>query len=224
MAASKFSYMQGYMYYLIPCQALPCVDSPRLRKFARLFSRRVCLSGHRARAMRESFCACHPRAWTSICLVFSLVGLLIGTVGHDLVATLIRSKIRAYAVLSSNESGAFASWLDSRDPSAGKLVCTYYLFNVTNPAEVLRGARPHLREFGPLTYNYVQTKHELRWEAGGSELVYKSYQRQIAADEATREREQVPITSPDLIFLAALHSGLKDLVHRSDFYIAIRRA
>lgn len=35
--------------------------------------------------------------------------------------------------------------------------CNVYIFNITNPGEVMQGAKPVVREVGPYCYKYVET-------------------------------------------------------------------
>ena len=35
----------------------------------------------------------------------------------------------------------------------------FYIFNLTNPNEFARGAKPSFKELGPYRYRYVMTKH-----------------------------------------------------------------
>jgi len=69
---------------------------------------------------------------------------------------------------------------------------------------VLAGAKPILDTIGPLNYADRNTKHELAFDNGNSELVYKEYQRFFAADAATLALERLPLTSVDVLFNAAL--------------------
>ena len=45
---------------------------------------------------------------------------------------------------------------------------SFYLFNVTNPDQVLRGGRPVVAEMGPYTYLETQEKVNITWHLNGT--------------------------------------------------------
>lgn len=71
--------------------------------------------------------------------------------------------------------------MDNRDPSAGHVTAKFYMYNLTNVHEFLKGAKPQLTEVGPLTYKYINTKHNVSWENDATEVVFSEYRRMIAA-------------------------------------------
>ena len=95
-------------------------------------------------------CRCTPAGASITAVTLSLLtavtGLLVAFPLHDFVAEKIRAGVRAYAVLDSADAGGYKGWADSTDPSAGQVISRYWLNNLTNPEEVLRGAKPNLVE------------------------------------------------------------------------------
>ena len=118
--------------------------------------------------------------WT-LGLFLLLAGVTLYGVLHPYIASRIRSGLLAYSVLSSPSAGQWKGFVDSRDPSGPAVVSVFYFYNCTNPAEVLNGGKPNLATVGPLTYTYVNTKHNISWDANGDEIVYTEYQRFFAA-------------------------------------------
>lgn len=124
---------------------------------------------------------------------------------RDAVATLIREGVREYAVIDSPSAGAYPGFADSRDPSAGQVTSRYYISNITNVAGVLRGEKPIIHEVGPFSYFYTNTKHNITWSPHGEEDVsYIEYQRYHPADAATEALQEVPLTTANVLLLAAL--------------------
>lgn len=106
--------------------------------------------------------------------LLALIGVLMATLLHDKIANGVRDGVLDYVILRDESSASFPAFLDSSDPSAGALLSTYYIYNVTNAIDVVTtGAKPHLVAIGPLRYNYRITRHNISFEAGGEELVYK---------------------------------------------------
>jgi hypothetical protein len=148
------------------------------------------------------------------------------------VVAQIKAGILGYQVLNSTSAGAWPGFLDSADPTAGKVYSVFYMYNarlyffartplcfrffaprlpphphapqITNPNEVLAGAKPNLTTIGPLNYLYRNTKHELQFDNDNAELVYKEYQRFEPVDAATVAFEKLPLTTVDVLFNAAL--------------------
>ena len=117
------------------------------------------------------------------CSGFSLVvtGLLCYFALHAYVTAQIRAGILAYAVLTSPSAGQWKGFVDSRDPSGPAVVSIFYFYDYQNPDEVLAGGKPIVKTVGPLTYNYVNTKHNISFDSNGDEIVYTEYQRFFAA-------------------------------------------
>jgi hypothetical protein len=93
--------------------------------------------------------------------ILVLIGLLCYSVLHDYISAQIRAGVLAYAVLSSPTAGQWKGFVDSRDPSGPAVVSVFYFYDVLNPEEVVGGGKPNVRTVGPLTYNYVNTKHDI---------------------------------------------------------------
>ena len=148
------------------------------------------------------------RVSAALCAV--LLGLLLALPLHDKIAALIAAGTRDYGVLSSPAAGGYAGYVDNRDPSSSTITMSFTLYNITNAAAVLRGAKPSLVAVGPLRYNYVNTKHNISWEQDGGHMIYTQYQRFFAADDATRALEGVPVTTLNTLLMGALRQQIFD--------------
>ena len=113
-------------------------------------------------------------------LLVAVLGLLAAFLGHDYVSNQIVAGVKKYVVMSDEQAGGWPGFVNNQDPNAGKVISNYWFFNITNPREVLKGAKPIVEEIGPLTYLYVNTKYNISWERGRDEIIYKEYQRFIA--------------------------------------------
>jgi len=140
-------------------------------------------------------------------LTAALLGVALAFPAHGFVVDQIGAGVRAYGVFDSASAGGFPAFLDNRDPSSGAVILSVTLFNVTNPAAVLRGARPLLAPVGPLRYTLVLTRHNVAWPAGGGEIVYQQYQRFFPTDAATRALEGARVTQLNTLLAGALAQG-----------------
>merc|ERR1711935_1050564 len=95
-----------------------------------------------------------------------------------------------------------------------------YIFNVTNPNEVLQGAKPNLVEIGPVVYKTVLVKDSLDEETGKSSLNFSdsgefiSYQPRkylyLDREKSVIDPDEAIITVPNVPLLTGL-SKLQDM-------------
>lgn len=57
----------------------------------------------------------------------------------------------------------------------GKEQLEVFLFNVTNPSEVLEGGKPRVEELGPFVYDMFQTREDFEWDAAADTLAYREH-------------------------------------------------
>jgi len=95
--------------------------------------------------------------WTivtiSIALLILSFILYVGNVGENVRNSIISSKFRLW----QNNTDFYTSWLQPIGPNGQPIGSEYdfYLWNITNPAEILQGQKPRLQEVGPFCYmNY----------------------------------------------------------------------
>ena len=133
------------------------------------------LSGVMAGVCSSRIRSCVRAELTSfVAALLALIGVLSATLLHDRIADSVRAGVLDYVILRDESSASFPAFLDSADPSAGAVLSTYYIYNVTNVADIITGrAKPHVVAIGPLQYHYRVTRHNISFEAGGEELVYK---------------------------------------------------
>lgn len=109
-----------------------------------------------------SQCRCKTPAsqirWLGGCGVGALllcsVSLVLATFARDALAAFVNEQISATFLLSSPSSGQYAAFVDSDSPDAGLVTSTFWVYNVTNAADVIAGiAQPAVQEVGPLVYS-----------------------------------------------------------------------
>lgn len=124
----------------------------------------------------------------------------------------IKKGIREQVVMESPESHGYSQFLDRN--VQGETTMEYYMFNITNPDEVLAGKeKPRLEELGPFIYNQRQVRADVKWFEKGDALSYRQHVYQIynrsRTFAATRGRfgrgdfddpRRVMITNVNLLF------------------------
>lgn len=102
-----------------------------------------------------------------LCGFFSLLLLIFSVVllATRLLQTILEQGVKQEMVLK-NGSEAFAAWEDPPPP----IYMEFYFFNVSNPAEVLQGETPAVREKGPYTYREYRPKTEVIFLDNGTKV------------------------------------------------------
>lgn len=85
-----------------------------------------------------------------------------------------------------NGSEAFERWQNLPQPLDYKV----YLFNVTNPDDVLKGALPIVNEVGPYVYRLHNSKLVTNISPDKSIVSFKNIQKYVFDSEATAPRTQ----------------------------------
>src|SRR5689334_22727379 len=83
----------------------------------------------------------------------------------------------------------------------------YIFFNITNPHEVLKGAKPHVEEIGPFIYRMTQLRSDLAFDYKADTLAFRQqiYQTfdSIETSQRTNGRfntDQIHFTSINILF------------------------
>jgi scavenger receptor class B protein 1 len=108
---------------------------------------------------------------------------------------MLQKKIDASMALEPN-SDRLASWL--KPPVQAHL--TGYAFHVTNPKEVLLGAKPKLEEKGPYVYKAetIKDTEGMKWSDDNTELKYRprrvySYVSELSGDGLDPDKDMVTV-------------------------------
>ncbi len=110
----------------------------------------------------------------------------------------------ASIALTSPSAPAYASWASSAAPAADVNVLDVFLFNCTNPDDVLAGATPQLEQLGPLTLWQRSLVHDVSWSGAEGEgqpadvVAFKTW-RWLAAVAA--EEEDTALTEGERAYL-----------------------
>jgi hypothetical protein len=79
---------------------------------------------------------------------------VIATFARDALAAFVNQQIEETFILLSPSSGQYAAFVDSDSPDAGLVTSSFWVYNVTNAADVVAGiAQPTVQEIGPLVYS-----------------------------------------------------------------------
>lgn len=99
--------------------------------------------------------------------VFSILLLIVGIslVLSNVFPHFVQSRVEKEVVLK-NGSEAFEAWENPPAP----IYMQFYFFNLTNPLEVLDGARPAVVEIGPYTYREYRPMEQVNFHDNGTKV------------------------------------------------------
>lgn len=107
----------------------------------------------------------------------------------------------------SPDSPVYENWLVPTVP----IYFNVYLFNVTNPTEVLAGERPRLQEVGPYVYRERRERFDVQF-GDGSEAHTVRFKYRIFyffdREKSINDPSTVRITTPNLFYFALLSKGM----------------
>ncbi|GFY55084.1 lysosome membrane protein 2 [Trichonephila inaurata madagascariensis] len=108
-------------------------------------------------------------------VVLGLLGLLllvIGVVALSLLPTLFKAKIQENLVLEEGKE-AYEKWKTTPIPVTFKV----YIFNITNPKEVMEGLKPSVQDIGPYVFKQYRSKDVLSWNKEAMTVTYNDLKR-----------------------------------------------
>lgn len=156
----------------------------------------------------------------AVLLVLSIVGVLLATVVSPNLESQLTQGLVSNFVLNNAQASAYPSWASSDDPNAAVVFSTYFIYNISNPNDVLGGAKPALVELPGLTYSYRSYKLNISWDAedSGDIVSFRQYQLYVAANSDTLALERTEVVSLNLPLLSVISdSFLASLVISNPF-------
>jgi lysosome membrane protein 2 len=121
-----------------------------------------------------------------------LLGVMLATWLPPFINQMIDSGIDDQIVITEksqrDNTDAYKSWVDSKDKNAFPADFLVYMFNITNPLEILQGAKPNLTEVGPYHYKQHYKRFNITFpedEFGRSLVRYRQWNYWLFDREAT---------------------------------------
>lgn len=153
---------------------------------------------------------------SSFCLVFSV---LIAIAFPLIVQKQLKQGILGDVIIDSTNADGFAQFQDRG--KEGLNYIEFNFFNITNPHQVLEGAKPKLEEIGPFCYTTFQHRGDFKWHEDQDTLEYREHMFYVFNKERTLEKtngkfdtDKVKITTYNILF-----DGMKTLVGKNFWHI-----
>ena len=139
----------------------------------------------------------HPRTKAMWFLALGLVALVVAVVVPLYVAHLGTVGIAQQVTIDPANGASYASWLYDDSGSDGFLV-----FNVTNPYEIVEGARPLVTAMGPLYYKTINERLDPVFDAAAGTVSWFQKQHYVFDAETTARLTGGNITTDDFVITA----------------------
>ena len=120
---------------------------------------------------KKARCACcwSMRTQAILWTVLGALLLAFGLAAVPAIDSIMASVIAKDVAISSTSSQFYPLWSNS---SKVPMYMTFYMFNLTNPAAVLQGAKPYVEVVGPFNYLETRIKHNPKWSPDNTRLTY----------------------------------------------------
>ncbi|XP_064637277.1 lysosome membrane protein 2-like isoform X2 [Lineus longissimus] len=134
-------------------------------------------------------------------VILLMTGCFLMVIGGGLIAVFKRviHNVISQQVVLTNGSVSFEAWLDPPVP----ILLQFYLFDVMNKDEIVKGEKPVLRQIGPYAYREVRTKQELIFHKNDT-LSYKEPKTYVFDPDKSTGSEDDTITSVNLLFVTVV--------------------
>ena len=109
-----------------------------------------------------------------VCAISVVLSVLLAIVGPKVLKEIEHTQIQSNTVISSTDSLGYAGWADSSVQSLR--YHRVYVFEITNPSEILKGDKVRVKERGPFVYAVVKQKINVAWDKyGEDEVTYQDW-------------------------------------------------
>jgi len=105
------------------------------------------------------------------------VFVILATVLPAVIRSKLHAGIEKMVIIDSFDSEGYLDWTDSTRPNAAHQIMSFYMFNITNPDQVLNGSKPILQELPPLVYHMVEQNFNVSFSADKTIISYQNWLR-----------------------------------------------
>mgnify|MGYP001137131677 CR=1 FL=1 len=152
------------------------------------------------------FSGCAPKAFVVygwLCCAAALLALFLGAllpsyIDHALTKG-IKDGILITPAARDADSQAWRTFISSRDKDATKTYMRVHMLNLTNPEEVLAGAKPILNEVGPYVYVKESTSYNVTFMTDRQTGLNVVEYRDLTEYEFNRELTPAALSETDVI-------------------------
>lgn len=152
--------------------------------------------------------------------ISATVFLVLGFYIPNMLNNALMTGLQRATTLDSYDSVAFEMFADN---SKYPLWLDVYMLNITNPHDVLQGAKPNLEEVGPFVYKQYRKAVNLSWSADSTEITWKYYMYHEFVPELSVMSDETNMTSLNMAFwgLAAMLNHPGDVTMGSPLHMIV---
>mmetsp|Transcript_11291 Transcript_11291/g.15628 ORF Transcript_11291/g.15628 Transcript_11291/m.15628 type:complete len:420 (+) Transcript_11291:59-1318(+) len=119
--------------------------------------------------------------------LFAVIALVIGIAGPIYLNSTLKSGINDEILNTSKDSPAYKRWQDNTEDDAAAILMKFWIWNITNPDEVEKGANPVVQEVGPYSYREYNIYLDVSWSADQTKMNWTKWQYFVYSPEDSFE-------------------------------------
>eukprot|EP01114_Cavostelium_apophysatum_P001798 TRINITY_DN1156_c0_g1_i4.p1 TRINITY_DN1156_c0_g1~~TRINITY_DN1156_c0_g1_i4.p1 ORF type:complete len:756 (-),score=105.59 TRINITY_DN1156_c0_g1_i4:1163-3430(-) len=134
-------------------------------------------------------------------------------INHQFAPTVIKNDL----VISTNSIN-YPRWVSNVFDGAPELHQGFYLYNLTNPYDFLRGSKPIYQEIGPFVYREYHRKLNFSWSADQNQVSYLDYAHFVFdQSQSVMDPTTAVITNLNPAYMAVMNQAGSDLLFTIGF-------
>ncbi|MFX1554402.1 MAG: hypothetical protein ACFFBV_10795, partial [Promethearchaeota archaeon] len=110
----------------------------------------------------------------------------------------------------------YGEWISNNYSGAIPMYRKFYLWNLTNPSEILKGDKPEYEEVGPYIFREFTTKYNVSFSPNWDEVTYKQYPTYIfepeMSDSSCSPEDQITNINPAYLGVLELAGNEENLI------------
>ena len=152
---------------------------------------------------------CNLRFCSGFALLICLTFLIGGAVLPEAFRTLVKDDIQSSLVLQQSNTAGLKGFISDAD-SEDRVYAKFYVQSIANPLEVLKGARPEIKEVGPFVYRMRNERFNLTWTEEGDILSFKQWAFFMFAPELSIGLDsETVVVSVNMLFHALAYNVVR---------------
>ncbi|XP_067278858.1 lysosome membrane protein 2c [Pseudorasbora parva] len=155
--------------------------------------------------MRLRACCVYSTGLLCILLLIAGIAMVLSEVFQKLLNNMIKEQI-----ILENGTEAFSVWQNPPPP----VYMQFYFFNLTNPAEVLKGDKPSVIEIGPYTYREYRPKEDVRFMDNGTRVQAVNPKTYVFEPDMSRGSEDDLVRTVNIPAVTMMEKYTDSLIRR----------
>lgn len=108
--------------------------------------------------------------------IFGAIFLALGIGGSIFVQNFFNQTVLKTVQINGYDSQGYIQWVNNTTPQSAPQYLRFTLWNVTNPDDVMNGAKPIMKDIGPYSYREYFVNYNVTFNSDETQMTYNRYQ------------------------------------------------